>query len=1010
MTPERYRQIGEIYHAVLEVDREDRRAFLDRSCAGDDVLRREVESLIASHEQASDFIATPALAVAAGLLAQRDSLVGQRVANFNVLSLIGEGGMGEVYLAEDMRLGRRVALKLLSAAFTNDADRMRRFMQEARAASALNHPNILTVHEIGRVNDIDFIATEFIEGETLRPSMAKRRLTLTQALDVAAQVAGALAAAHAAGVVHRDIKPENIMLRPDCYVKVLDFGLAKLAVQGLQRSNEDSTVVRVETNPGVVMGTVQYMSPEQVRGFPVDARTDVWSLGVVLYEMVTSRPPFEGETQSDTIVSILQREPKPLTLHSNEAPAELERIVTKALTKDKDERYQTAKDMAIDLRRLRRRLDIQLEIERSSVPEGDGNTPATGGQVITVSAQVPGVTGTGVVADAAPTSSLELAVTEIRRHKAGVALAGVFFIAALIGGSYGLYRLLNRNEAKQATAFQAMKITRLTNSGTAREAAISRDGRYVAYVLREKGKETLRLHQVATNSDMVIVPATEGVCIGLTFSPDGDYVYYVTIKERGASVALVESRAQGTLYHVPVLGGASRKLIEGVDSAITFSPDGGRLAFVRSDPDRPGTTIMLANSDGSEEHILAERPSPDVYLGRGRFGGAPAWSPDGKVIACVVGRFDRQHVVAVSAADGKETPVGSQSLRGIGPLSWLPDGTGLLMVGVDLRFFPQVLEISYPAGEVRKITNDLNSYNGVSLDVDARSLVTVQTDARTQHLWVVAAGEASGDAKKIASMRGTGEGCWTPDGRIVYVAMVNERWNLWVANQDGTEQKQLTAFSNPVNVRPSVSPNGRHIVFVSDRAGPRNIWRVDIDGSNPVRLTSSDKDTWPTCSPDGRWVVYSSPSSGKPSLWKVPFDGGDPIQLTSNNFSFTAPSVSPDGTMIAFADRDQRPGSPIKIVVIPFDGGDPVKSFELSPTASLDVPVHWSPDGRALTYVDARDGVPNVWSQPLEGGNPKRITDFTSEQIYTFDWSSDGKIALWRGTPTRNVVLITDFR
>ena len=214
--------------------REERAAFLDRACAGDEELRREVESLIASHEQASNFIATPALAVAAGLLARRDSLVGQTVAHYRVLSLVGEGGMGEVYLAEDTRLGRRVALKLLSAAFTNDDDRMRRFMQEARAASALNHPNILTVHEIGRANGVDFIATEFIEGETLRPSMAKRRLKLTQALDVAAQVAGALAAAHAAGVVHRDIKPENIMVRPDGYVKVLDFGLAKLAGQGLQ--------------------------------------------------------------------------------------------------------------------------------------------------------------------------------------------------------------------------------------------------------------------------------------------------------------------------------------------------------------------------------------------------------------------------------------------------------------------------------------------------------------------------------------------------------------------------------------------------------------------------------------------------------------------------------------------------------------------------------------------------------------------------------------------------------
>ncbi len=1008
MTPERYRQIGEIYHAVLEVDHEKRGAFLDRSCAGDEVLRSEVESLIASHEQASDFIATPALAVAAAMLSRRDSLVGQRIANFHVLSLIGEGGMGEVYLVEDTRLGRRVALKLLSPAFTSDADRMRRFMQEARAASALNHPNILTVHEIGRANGFDFIATEFIEGETLRTAMAQGRLRLTQALDVAAQVAGALAAAHAAGVVHRDIKPENIMLRPDGYVKVLDFGLAKLAGQGFETGNEASTVARVETNPGVVMGTVQYMSPEQTRGLPVDARTDVWSLGIVLYEMVAIRPPFEGETHSDTIVSILEREPNPLALHAPEAPAELERIVTKALAKDKEERYQTAEDMAIDLRRLRRRLEVQVEIELSSLQESADETSAeTGDPVVLTSPQEEGVTKTGPVVAASPTSSLEFAVTEIRQHKAGVALASVLLITAIVGAGFALYRLISRNKVNQAAPLQTMKITRLTNEGTAREAAISRDGRYVAYVLRDAGKETLRVRQVATNSDLAIVPATEAVCLGLTFSPDGDYVYYVTIKERSAS--LVESSAQGTLYQVPVLGGASRKLIADVDSPITFSPDGRRFAFVRSELDRDERAIIVANADGTDEHRLAARTSPDVYLGRGRFGGGPAWSPDGKMIACVVGRFDRQQVVAVSAIDGAETPVGSQTLRGIGRLSWLPDGGGLLMVGVDQRFFPQVFEISFPTGELRKITNDLTSYNGVSVDAEARSLVTVQTDARTSYLWVMTPDEDSSGGKKILSIRGTGEGSWTSDGRIVYVALANERWNLWVTNHDGTDQKQLTSFTNPINVRPSVSPSGRHIVFVSDQAGPRNIWRVDMDGNNLMRLTSATS-TWPTCSPDGRWVVYSSVSSGGPSLWKVPFEGGDPIQLTRNTFVHTAPSISPDGTMIAFADRDQTPGSLVKIVVIPFEGGDPIKTFDLTPSASLDVPVRWSPDGRALTYVDTHNGVSNVWSQAFEGGAPKPITAFTSDQIYTFDWSRDGKIALWRGTPTRNVVLISDFR
>jgi serine/threonine protein kinase/Tol biopolymer transport system component len=1011
MTPERYRQIGEIYHAVLEVEHEKRGAFLDRSCAGDEVLRSEVESLIASHEQASDFIETPALAVAAGMLSRRDSLVGQKIANFDVLSLIGEGGMGEVYLAEDTRLGRRVALKLLSPAFTSDADRMRRFVQEARAASALNHPNILTVHEIGRANDFDFIATEFIEGETLRSSMAQRRLPLTQALDVAAQVAGALAAAHAAGVVHRDIKPENIMLRPDGYVKVLDFGLAKLAGQGFETGNEASTVVRVETNPGVVMGTVQYMSPEQTRGRTIDARTDVWSLGVVLYEMIAHRPPFEGETQSDTIVSILEREPKPLALYAPEAPAELERIVTKALAKDKEERYQTAKDMAIDLLGLRRRLDVQVEIERFSHSEGSGETGAVKADpVLLASAQEQNVTRTELV-EAAATSSLEFAVTEIRRHKMGVALAALFCVAALLGGGYVLFRLLSRNGSKETAPFQAMKITRLTSDGTASAAAISADGRYVAYVLSNEGRQTLRMRQVATGSDLQVVPPAEGVCIGLTFSPNGDYLYYVTLQGRGASRPLLESDAPGTLYQVPVLGGASRRLMTHVDSPVTFSPDGTKFAFVRASPDRGETALMVANADGSAEQRLAARTPPDVYLSKGRVGSGPAWSPDGKVIACGVGRFAKQQVVSVSAADGSEKPVGEQSWQFVGRLSWLPDGSGLVMMATDQRLSSQLWQLSYPAGEVRRITNDLNNYSDVSLESDASSLVTVQTDATTQYLWVVALGEASDSAKKIVSASGTGEVSWTPDGRLVYDARADGITNLWVANQDGTDQQQLTAFTNSINVRPNVSPDGRHIVFVSDRAGPRNIWRVDIDGTNPVRLTSGDIETWPTYSPDGHWVVYSTRVSGKHSLWKVTVDGGDPIQLTSNNFSISSSSVSPDGKLVVYSDRGERTDSTARLVVVRFDGGASVKTFDLPPTVNLSTHARWSPDGRSLTYVDTRDGVSNVWSQPFEGGAPRKLTDFKSDGIFTFDWSRDGKqLALWRGRATRNVVLISDFR
>jgi serine/threonine protein kinase/Tol biopolymer transport system component len=1018
MTPERYRQVGELYHAALSVKTEERVAFLDRVCEGDEDLRREVESLIESHTQAADFIAEPALADVAQVLAagQSTELIGQRIARYRVVSLIGAGGMGRVYLAQDTVLGRRVALKLLPEHLTHDKIQVQRFRQEARAASALNHPNILTVHEIGQVDGAEFIATEYVEGETLRARLTRTSLKTVDALDIAGQVAGALIVAHAAGIIHRDIKPENVMIRPDGYVKVLDFGLAKLTenLSGPPLRELDAATA-IMTNPGVVMGTVEYMSPEQARGRPVDGRTDVWSLGVVIYEMLAGLRPFEAATQGDVIVSVLEKEPLALTRHAAHAPAELERIVTKALAKDTDERYQTIKDMAIDLKRLSRRMQVEAELERTAQPKESGKPATTDGQKVVESTQRQAVTRT--VGGAALTSSLEYAVIQIRRQRAVIVLAGVLFTAVLGGAGYSLYRLLSWNETKPPAPFQAMKITQVTGDGNATVAAISPDGRYVAYVLRDKGREMLRVRQVATSSDLQLVPPAEIFYVGLTFSPDGDYLYYVTLQAPGAPGVLLESKMSGTLYRVPVLGGTSRRLLTGVDDPVTFSPDGGRFAFVRAYSDRGETALMVANADGSGEQRLAGRPIPDVYVRNQRYGSGPAWSPDGKVIVCGVGRFAQQHVVAVSAVDGSEKPVGSRSWQFVGRLAWLPDGSGLVMIGKDENLPSQLWQLSYPAGEARRITNDLNIYEDVSLDADAGSLVTIQRHAGTKNLWVVAPDDDSAQAKKIMSAMTGGPAVvvevvsWTPDGRLVYTAKTGDRTDLWVVNHDGTEQKQLTAFGKSLNGRPSVSPDGRYIVFGSDMAGPHNIWRVDIDGSNPVRLTSGELESWPTCSPDGRWVVYASDSSGENSLWKVPIEGGEPVQLTAT-VGFTIPSVSPDGKAVAYLDRDERVGSPVRvrIVVIPFEGGDPVKTIDLPPTFEH-LAVRWTPDGRALAYVDTRDGVDNIWSRPLEGGASRQITDFKSDRIGIFDWSSDGKqLALWSGTPTSNVVLISNFR
>src|SRR6478736_4105550 len=403
MKPERWKQVNDLFQSTVERAPEERAAFLDETCHDDERMRREVESLLTSHERAANFIEVPAFKVAPELVPNdsADALIGKLIGHYRIESLIGVGGMGEVYLARDERLGRKAALKLLPHSLTADEAQLSRFKNEARSASALNHPNILTVYEIGAEGNRQFIATEFIEGITLRASLAGGRINPHAALEIAVQVASALAAAHEAGVVHRDIKPENIMLRPDGYAKVLDFGIAKLTEQRPGSDDQVETAAVLQTRPGFVLGTAHYMSPEQARGQKVDARSDIWSLGVVLYEMVAGSPPFRGETPSDCIAAILTVEPAPVSSISPDVPAKLESILQKALRKNTDERYQTIKDMLAELRNLKGEL------------EAEGSSTQTRARA-------------------------ESIVSKIKRHKQGVllTLAASLLVAAAVAYSF----------------------------------------------------------------------------------------------------------------------------------------------------------------------------------------------------------------------------------------------------------------------------------------------------------------------------------------------------------------------------------------------------------------------------------------------------------------------------------------------------------------------------------------------------------------------------------------------
>ncbi len=974
MNPDRWKKLDELFHLALEREGDERTAFVAQASDGDDDLRRELEAMVAHYEQSNSFIESPAYAVVAETIVEEDSpeqLIGTTLGPYRVLSVLGAGGMGVVYRALDQELRRKVALKFLHPELTGDKARILRFKQEARAASALNHPNILTVFAIGEIEERHYIATELVEGETLRELMKSQRMNLGQIVSVASQIASALSAAHAAGIMHRDIKPENIMLRRDGYLKVLDFGLAKL----IEPSATDSGLsTLVNTEQGTIIGTIQYMSPEQARGLPVDERTDIWSLGVVLFEMLTGHPPFAGKTKSDVMAAILEREPPSLADLTDGIPDAIQDIVTKALVKDRQERYQTAQELLTDLRQLDKS-EVNADLERPLLPHVNRHLVAETAKQRAKRTDDPGAIRTP--------SSAEYIVSELKQHKARAVFVLTLLAFAVTGSSFWVYRFIASKRSIER--FETMSLTRLT-SGRAKAAAISSDGKYVAFVKDDGTQRSVWLRQIGTTSDIQISSQTDAGW--LVFSPDEVYLYHRNFS--------------GDIARMPVLGGASSLVIKLVGSSISFSPDGKRFAFLRGDYPTPGeSSLLVANADGTGEQRLASRRQPDSFQR------AVAWSPDGTVIACAVTHADAQatytSVVKVHVESGRQEPITTQRWLEISDLAWLSDGHSLLLIATDegSLFLEKIWQLSYANGQARRITNDFNIYEGLSLTADSKMIVTTQV-SQAATIWLARAGETT-PAKQITTrVNNYLRLSWTPDGELVYASDRSGSWDIWIRDPAEGNEKQLTINKNG-NVLPSVSPDGRYVFFTSIRADSVNIWRMDIDGGNPKQITNGNLDHSSSCSPDGKWLVYAHDASGKSTVWKVSTDGGTPVQLT--NSEAANPTFSPDGKLIACSYGNG------KVAIIPSHGGQPLKVFDIPTPFIVEPGFQWTSDGRAVTFVDTREGVSNIWSQPLVGGPWKQITDFKSEDIFAFAWSRDGKqLALARGVETGDVVLITDLR
>ncbi|HEY5611637.1 MAG TPA: protein kinase, partial [Thermoanaerobaculia bacterium] len=821
-----------------------------------------------------------------------------------------------------------------------------RFVQEAKAASGLNHPHVIAIHDIGADASTHYIAMELIEGETLREKLQHGRLELKKTATLAAQIAEALAAAHAAGIVHRDLKPENVMVASSGYVKILDFGLAKLRGSGAPSSAESATAIK-GTEPGKVMGTVGYMSPEQAQGKEVDGRSDLFSLGCILYELSTGLMPFRGNSSIDTLHKIIYSDAEPLRQHLPNAPMELQWILRKALAKDPEDRYQSAKDMAIDLRDLVRELD--------SNPSG-----AT------------------------------IAAVPLRRRRGWlIAIAGLLLVVAAAILSVFVAR------SKDPTApnvSQQLKIKKLTSNGKVISAAISPDGKFISYVVSDQGEQSLWLRQLSNAQSLELVPPRQVAYWGNVFTPDGGAILY-GIRSN--------DEPKGAFYQISTLGGTPRKVLSGIDSVPAFSPDGKQMAWVRDDfPAEGESSLVAANTDGSNPRVLAKRSHPEL-LARIFFAG-PSWSPDGKRIVTAAFLTTRREgkFIEVDVTTGQERVL-SDGWAFAAQVGWLPDGSGLLAIARSKeQREAQVWFIPYPTGKPRPITNDLFEYRIISLTQDGSSLVTIPYDTRSD-IWSAAL-DGSSRPKKLTDRQNDGlRGVErAPDGRIAFTSTESDSTEIWIMNSDGSQKTQLT-FDGAENRYPTFTPDGKTIVYNSTTGSGANLRSIGVDGTNARVLVDGVLIDAPACSRDGKSVIFARASG----LMRLDLASGSVVPLT--RFESLRPAVSHDGARMAFY-CSEGPNAGWSICVMQLSSGEMERKIENVGASSWSM-LEWSQDDKALYTNAAPSDRANLWRIPLDGAS-SRVTDFDERVFFHFDISDDGQLIYSRGDLSRDAVLITGFR
>jgi Tol biopolymer transport system component len=994
---DRRHRVEELFHEALALESSARGPFLAEACSGEPELLYEVSSLISAYEQPGSFIDTPAYQVS-GLVDDDDdlseSIVGTSIGRYKVVRLIKRSGMGEVYLARDTHLPRDVALKLLPLAFTGDVNRLGRFTLEAEAASSLNHPNILTIHEIGHVEGVHYIATEFVDGQTVRERLSDGPLSLSEAVEIAIGVTNALVASHAAGIVHRDIKPENIMIRHDGYIKVLDFGLAKLTERAdIKVDSRNAAMSMMDTDPGMLMGTIGYLSPEQANAHEVDTRSDLFSLGVVLYEMIAGQNPFNRGAFGEVIEAILRTEPASLAVVAPKAPASLQKIVSKALAKDKVNRYQHAEDLLADLKA------VQAELRQRSMPR-------------------------------------KLTPRE-RWWRIGIGVLAVVAIAFL---GVAVLKILNRTRRANAVGnlsarlrFNVIQNWKSERDETQIEARFSHDGQMIAFMMLRDQWEGIWIKQAVSGAEPKLITTDPANNLWPVWSPDDQRIAFVSIREdktgiwttsvNGGPAQLLGNvkgdfvrtkswskdgrtiyyEAGNNLFGLDVATGAVSQLtkLENQSSYRNFrvSPDEDRLCYI--DVQNGQTDIWVAGLHGEAPFKVTNDSEEDR---------TPLWHPDGKRIVYTSNRGG-VFQICVGELDGSNPSQVTSGAEDHELSDISKDGVKLL--DVSSRDNAEIFAVDSRSGQELELTSGsgLMLWPEVSRDGQMITFQAANSVGKipTNSTILVKRTTSGGPLTQIA-VDGFGPR-WSPDGsRVAFLRFVDGKYELFTASSSGGLEQRLTMAGAEMNgfyLLPAAkfggnfcwSQNGDGIVYSSKSSGVADLWFVETDGSSPKPLSANaDAKLYvydPLCGPNNE-IAFAGESLGDAAgSWSVWLKDGDTSKLIFETNHVVRPlgwMIAGDELLVAAMNGKGDIGYPneVKLLRVSVDGlSHPVKTLESAYFWSVQL----APDGSTVAYVSDQDKADNIWVMDIKAAGVRKLTANNEPRVFFagLNWSSDGK-------------------